>query len=73
MPELGGEDATKQIRQLLPPENQPRIIALTANAFPEDKQKYLEAGMDHVLTKPINRRELSDWLERVGREKKPAT
>lgn len=34
------------------------IIALTANAFPEDKEHYLSCGMKYVITKPINRDEL---------------
>ncbi len=72
MPILGGEDATKEIRRIPPSPQfqQPRISALTANAFPEDKQKYLAVGMDHVLTKPINRTELAEWLDRIASEKR---
>ncbi|KAL7751605.1 hypothetical protein RI367_003070 [Sorochytrium milnesiophthora] len=53
MPVMDGHEATRQIRQQLPDERQPKVIALTANAFAEDKAACFEAGMDDVLTKPI--------------------
>jgi len=65
MPELSGNDATKIIRTSLPSSVQPWIIALTANAFPEDKQKSFDAGVDYFLTKPINRNELAETLRKV--------
>jgi len=55
MPIMSGYDATKEIRKTnlnIP------IIALTAAAMIEDKQKALEAGMDEHLSKPINKEEL---------------
>lgn len=52
MPNMSGVDATLAIRcQDLPA--QPDIVALTANAFEEDRQTCLGAGMDDFLTKPI--------------------
>jgi len=52
MPNMSGIDATLAIRcQDLPA--QPDIVALTANAFEEDRQACLAAGMDDFLTKPI--------------------
>jgi signal transduction histidine kinase/ActR/RegA family two-component response regulator len=52
MPKMDGLSATRYIRALshLP---QPRIIALTANAFAEDQQACKNAGMNGFLTKPI--------------------
>ena len=53
MPHLNGMDATRQIRQLPGYRNVP-IIAMTANAFAEDKALCIEAGMDDYLTKPFS-------------------
>ena len=55
MPELDGLTATRQIRQWEMGRAQPRIpiIALTADAFEEDRQNCLAAGMDAFLSKPI--------------------
>lgn len=53
MPELNGIDATRQIRQLPNARRaQVPIIALTANAFPEDYEHYLSIGMNDYLSKP---------------------
>ena len=51
MPEMDGLDATLQIRQL-PGHRTTPILAMTANAFAEDKNRCVEAGMDDFLTKP---------------------
>ena len=53
MPELNGIDATRLIRNLADPRKaQVPIIALTANAFPEDYKHYLSNGMNDYLSKP---------------------
>jgi CheY-like chemotaxis protein len=52
MPILNGVDATRQIRQIPGYRNIP-IIAMTANAFAEDKALCFEAGMNDFLTKPF--------------------
>ena len=55
MPVMNGYDAAKKIRRMddLPKANIP-IIAMTANAFSEDKQAALDAGMNDHVSKPIN-------------------
>lgn len=51
MPEMDGITATQKIRQEI--EEQPWIVALTANAFSEDQQACFDAGMNDFLTKPV--------------------
>ena len=53
MPKLNGMEATEQIRRLNGYRNTP-IIAMTANAFAEDKAKCLDSGMTDFLIKPFN-------------------
>jgi signal transduction histidine kinase/CheY-like chemotaxis protein len=53
MPERDGYEATHAIRALDGPRSRVPIVALTANAMPEDRRKCLEAGMDGHLAKPI--------------------
>ena len=57
MPNLNGVEATQQIRQLPGYLNVP-IIAMTANAFAEDKERCLQAGMNDFLIKPFNPEEM---------------
>ena len=64
MPEMDGLEATMQIRALDREDaRQVPIIALTANAFDEDVQRSLQAGMNAHLSKPINSSELYETLE----------
>ena len=55
MPVMNGYDAARKIRGLDDPQkaNIP-IIAMTANAFTEDRQVALDAGMNDHIAKPIN-------------------
>ena len=64
MPVMDGYEATKQIRMLEDPDisNIP-IIAMTANAFDEDKKAAIEAGMNGHIAKPID---VSKLLELLG-------
>jgi CheY-like chemotaxis protein/HPt (histidine-containing phosphotransfer) domain-containing protein len=62
MPELDGLEATRQLRAMLPPERSPRIIAVTANALPEDRHACLSAGMDDYISKPVQRKALEQAL-----------
>jgi PAS domain S-box-containing protein len=53
MPEMGGVEATQRLHADLPPERQPRIIALTAGVLESQRAEYLAAGMDDYLSKPV--------------------
>ncbi len=64
MPELDGLDATRRICERWP-ESRPRIVAMTANALPEDREACFAAGMDDYLAKPIRAAELASALKRV--------
>lgn len=66
MPIMDGYEATRQIRKLENPEiaNIP-IIAMTANAFEEDRQKALEAGMNEHVAKPIDLARLLKAVKKV--------
>lgn len=70
MPEMDGLTATRHIREWETEHAQPRlpIIALTADAFQEDRQNCLTAGMDDFLSKPIALdalvKALAPWLDK---------
>ncbi|MBP5454367.1 MAG: response regulator, partial [Lachnospiraceae bacterium] len=66
MPVMGGYEATAKIREMEGSKAIP-IIALSANAFEEDKRKSIKSGMNAHLSKPINIRELMKTLEEFGR------
>lgn len=65
MPVMDGFEATKAIRQHEKETGQKPaiIIALTANAMRGDREKYLNAGMDEYLSKPLNPSELKRVLQ----------
>jgi len=62
MPGLSGEDTCQEIRKM---EKATRIIAYTAHAFPEEREKFLAIGFDDILVKPINRLQLEALISQV--------
>ena len=69
MPEMDGIEATRRIRAAEAASGAPRtpIVALTANAFGEDREACLAAGMDDFLVKPLDRERLAELFTRGGR------
>jgi PAS domain S-box-containing protein len=71
MPEMGGLEATDIIRGI-PDRGRTPIIAMTANAFEEDRDQCIEAGMNDFLAKPVDPEVLYQtlllWLGRHGKE-----
>lgn len=66
MPNLNGYEATKKIRMLSNPvQAQIPIIAMTANAFDENRKSALACGMNGFISKPIDLKELVSVLNRV--------
>nr|WP_207422990.1 two-component regulator propeller domain-containing protein [Pedobacter sp. SYSU D00873] len=64
MPEMDGLEATKFIRQ-----NsiyQPEIIAMTANAMPEDREACIKAGMNQYISKPFKVEDLITAIKMIG-------
>ena len=74
MPELDGIEAMKRIRQI-PGKKTPPIVAMTAHALEEERQRFLADGMDGYLAKPFKPHELftavEDW-ESSASEEPPA-
>ena len=65
MPEMDGPSATRALRAELPRTHQPVVAALTAHALLGSREQYLEADMDHCLTKPLRLADLTTLLARV--------
>ena len=74
MPEMDGIEATRQIMADVPVNHRPYVIAMTAAAMQEDRDRCEAVGMHDFISKPVNVEELvaallraADWLEnRVG-------
>jgi signal transduction histidine kinase/DNA-binding response OmpR family regulator len=64
MPEMDGLETTRLVRQQWPFDQQPQIIAMTANAMQGDRERCLEAGMDYYVSKPVRLEELRHALDR---------
>ena len=67
MPEMGGLEATRRIRADGELRQQPYIIAVTANVLYEDRQSYIQAGMNGFLGKPFTIDELDAVLSEAMR------
>ena len=65
MPELDGLAATREICRRWAAGERPRIVAMTANASPEDRQACLDAGMDDYISKPVTPASLTEALKRA--------
>ena len=65
MPVMDGLEATRRIRALESGSRRTPIIALTANALPGDKEKFVDAGMDEYLSKPIHEKTLFNMLHKI--------
>jgi CheY-like chemotaxis protein len=65
MPEMDGLAATRSIRETRPADEQPHIIAVTANVAAEARQQCFQAGMDDYLSKPVSVSSLRAALERA--------
>jgi CheY-like chemotaxis protein len=73
MPDMDGLEATRHIIVRYPRERRPRVIAMTANALRGDRERFLAAGMDGYLSKPIDITGLSVALQHVPEAKKAAS
>jgi signal transduction histidine kinase/CheY-like chemotaxis protein/HPt (histidine-containing phosphotransfer) domain-containing protein len=64
MPVMDGLEATARIRELESEANRPRtpIVAMTAHAMPSDQQRFLSAGIDGYVAKPIRAQELLEQM-----------
>src|SRR3989454_2476947 len=73
MPEIDGYEATRWIRQREQENRLPRlkVVAMTANAMPGAREKWLAAGMDDFVTKPVRIDELETMLERIQATQPP--
>lgn len=73
MPEMGGEEATRRIREIeaergghIP------IVAMTAHAMKGDRERFLECGMDEYVAKPISPESLREVVRTFGRPRRGA-
>lgn len=73
VPVMDGYTATRKVREEVPKDRQPYIVALTANAMKGDEEQCLQAGMDAYLSKPVQLTMVQSALEKykstlAGRE-----
>jgi CheY-like chemotaxis protein len=70
MPEMDGVTAARLIRAMGSPASRTAIIALTANALPDQSAEYLGVGMDAYLPKPFKPRQLLQLVARLADERR---
>src|SRR5829696_3514082 len=64
MPEMDGLEAARRIRQLAAPAGTVPIVALTANVVASEQERFLAAGMDECLAKPVDWSKMFSAIER---------
>jgi PAS domain S-box-containing protein len=64
MPTMDGLEATRRLRERLPADRQPCIIAVTANAIMGDRERCLAAGMNDYITKPLKLDDIAAAIRR---------
>ena len=72
MPEMDGVEATRRILERWGPDERPWIVAMTAEAMQGDRERFLAAGMNDYVVKPIRIEELVAAIERAPRRGEPA-
>ncbi len=74
MPVMDGFEATRQIRALPPAQSRIPIIAVTANAMSQDRERCMQAGMNDYTSKPIDAKQLNKkiiyWVNTSSRSQK---
>ena len=67
MPNMSGIEATKEILKIEKDKGLKHtpIVALTANALKGDRERFISVGMDEYMTKPLDKRKLSDILRKI--------
>jgi CheY-like chemotaxis protein/HPt (histidine-containing phosphotransfer) domain-containing protein/anti-sigma regulatory factor (Ser/Thr protein kinase) len=65
MPEMDGFETARHITATWPAGVRPRLVGMTALAMQGDRQRCLNAGMDHYISKPVRPEELQKALERT--------
>lgn len=66
MPVMGGEEASQCLRRMMQAQgNRVPIIALTANVFEQDKDRYIASGIDEVLGKPVSYPDLFSTMTKL--------
>ena len=66
MPVMDGVEATRHIRQLPPPAGEVPVLALSANVMATEQARYMAAGMNGALAKPVDWVQLFEALARYG-------
>ena len=69
LPTISGVEATQRLRKI-PELSRISVIAVTAYAMKGDQEKFIEAGCDAYLSKPINTRELPGFIENMLKQRK---
>ncbi len=72
MPVLSGAEVARRIREIEAGQHHTPVIAVTANAIPDEQRRFLEAGMDACLVKPIREQTLVATIQRNLARRAPA-